>query len=131
VIALDTNVLVRLAMADDADQTRRAARLLTAARSADERLFVPDIVLCELAWVLARTYGLDRDGVAEVVRGFLDGPELAFRDATAISDALAALQKGDGDFADHLIAAAARAAGCEAVATFDRALQKLPGFRPA
>lgn len=127
-IALDTNVLVRIAVADDPGQTEQAVRLLERARASGERLFVPDIVLCELAWVLRALYGVDRTGIVAAVTALTEADELIFRDPDAIGDALAAQARGDGDFADHLIAATARAAGCDAVATFDKALQRLPGF---
>lgn len=127
-IAVDTNVLVRLAVDDDADQVRRARALLEKAREDEERLFVPDIVLCEVAWVLRGPYRMDRADVVEAIQLFLGAGELSFRDPDAISAALASQSRGDGDFADHLIAATARSAGCEAVATFDEDLLKLPGF---
>lgn len=127
-IALDTNVLVRLLVADDEEQTARAAALLARARQDDAPLYVTDIVLCEMAWVLARTYGFSRAALAEAFQGIADSPELVFRDATSVTQALSAHARGDGDFADHLIAATARAVGCEAVATFDGALLGLPGF---
>jgi predicted nucleic-acid-binding protein len=129
VIALDTNVLVRLAVADHEAQTAKAAGLLARAAADEEPLYVADIVLCELAWVLTRSFGFSRTAVAETIQGFLESPELTFRDATAITQALAAHERSEGDFADHLIAATARAAGCDAVVTFDKALQGLPGFR--
>jgi predicted nucleic-acid-binding protein len=127
-MALDTNVLVRIAVADDPGQTDQAVRLLERARASSEPLYVPDIVLCELAWVLRASYGFDRAGIFASMAALTEVDQLIFRDADAVSDALAAHARGDGDFADHLIAATARAAGCEAVATFDRTLQKLPGF---
>lgn len=45
---MDTNVLARFVLADDAGQHRRA----TAALEAEEDLFIPVTVLLELAWVL-------------------------------------------------------------------------------
>jgi predicted nucleic-acid-binding protein len=128
VIALDTNVLVRIVVADDPGQTEQAVRLLERARASGERLFVPDIVLCELAWVLRASYGLDRGAVVTAIAALAEADELSFRDPDAVGDAVAAMARGDGGFADHLIAATARAAGCDAVATFDEALQRLPGF---
>ncbi len=47
-IGVDTNVLARFVLADDAGQHRRAV----AALEADEDLFIPVTVLLELAWVL-------------------------------------------------------------------------------
>ena len=66
--------------------------------------------------------------MVETIGTLLDVEELAFRDPAAVAQALAAHTRGAGDFADHLIAATARAAGCEAVATFDKALHGQPGF---
>jgi predicted nucleic acid-binding protein len=48
VISVDTNVLARFVLADDAGQHRQAV----AALEADEDLFIPVTVLLELAWVL-------------------------------------------------------------------------------
>ena len=52
-IALDTNVLVRFLVEDDARQTAEAAALIKRVVDADGTLFVSDIVLCETVWVLA------------------------------------------------------------------------------
>jgi predicted nucleic-acid-binding protein len=130
VIGLDTNVLCRLAVGDDPDQAQRAADLLDRAAAANERLFVPDIVLCELAWVLQGPYAFTRADVVATIGTFLEVEELAFRDPASVTRALAAHARGAGDFADHLIAATALAAGCDAVATFDKALHGQPGFVP-
>lgn len=129
-IGLDTNVLLRVVLADDPDQTRRATALVERAAAAGETLHIPDIVLCELAWVLRRSAGFDRADVAEAIVELLSFREFAVRDPAIVREAAKAHARGDGDFADHLIAASARAAGCEAVATFDRTLHDLPGFVP-
>jgi predicted nucleic-acid-binding protein len=42
--------------------------------------------------------------------------------------ALGAFAAGAGGFTDYFIRAQAHAAGCDAVATFDRALLREPGF---
>lgn len=42
--------------------------------------------------------------------------------------ALNAYERGRADFADYLIREHARRAGCDNVATFDKALLKEPGF---
>lgn len=127
-IGLDTNVLLRVVLADEPEQTRRATALLERAAADGEALHVPDIVLCELAWVLRRTAGFDRSDVADAMVDLLSFREFAIRDPEAVRQAAELHARGAGDFADHLIAATARAAGCEAVATFDEKLQKLPGF---
>ena len=63
-IALDTNVLVRLALYDDEPQAKAAERLLVRARREQTELFVADVVLCEFVSVLARRVGMSRDEIA-------------------------------------------------------------------
>jgi predicted nucleic acid-binding protein len=58
VLTLDTNVIVRLLVGDDPRQTPIAERAFLEA-IATGGVYLPDVVLAEVAWVL-RGYGLDR-----------------------------------------------------------------------
>ena len=51
-LGIDTNVVVRLVVADDADQTRRARKLIEQALSREEPVPVSLQVLLECEWVL-------------------------------------------------------------------------------
>jgi len=128
VIALDTNVLVRFLVEDDEVQTAHATALIKRAVENDERLFVPDIVLCETAWVLGTRYKIPRREVAAVLRRLMGTRHLAFGSADLVVRALDAFAAGKGDFADYLIREQAAAAGCTTVATFDGDLLKETGF---
>jgi predicted nucleic-acid-binding protein len=123
-IALDTNVLVRFLVEDDKQQSARAARLIQSASGRDESLFVSDIVLCELVWVLSVSYKTRRAEIAATLGRLVQAKQLAFADAERFRRATDAYAAGGGDFADYLIREHARDAGCSAVATFDRTLHK-------
>ena len=127
-IALDTNVLVRFLVEDDEQQSRLAARLITAAIRRDDQLFISDIVLCETVWVLSSAYRLSRPEIAAALSGLLRARAVVFSSSDRLTRALEAYTKGKGDFADYLIREHARAAGAETVATFDRSLLKERGF---
>lgn len=127
-IALDTNVLARALVAFEGEQSRLAVDLLRRAAESGEQLYVSDVVVCELAWVLGSAYGFKWPQVAAAIRGLLGSSELTFRDAAALERAVSELEQGHGGLADHVIREQAVAAGCTAVATFDKALLKLPGF---
>lgn len=127
-IALDTNVLVRFVVADDAQQSARARALVERAESEGEALFVSDVVLCELVWVLQAAYRFPRAVVVQTLRRMLQARVLAFRDSTALGRATDAYASGKGDFADYVVREHARAAGCEKVVTFDAALLREPSF---
>ncbi len=121
-IALDTNVLVRLFTADDREQAARVVRLLDGLTKRRERAYVPDVVLCELVWVLERGYGHTRDEVTTALRAVLAAEQLALDAPERVVRATDAYRRGRGDFADYLIREQAKAKGCAHVATFDRKL---------
>lgn len=121
-IALDTNVLVRFLVQDDERQARRAKALVDRVARTDDRAFVSDIVLCELVWVLGRSYRFARAEIAAVLRRLVAARQLAFDSTDRVLRALTAYERGSGDFADYMLREQARSAGCSAIATFDRKL---------
>jgi predicted nucleic-acid-binding protein len=123
VIALDTNVLVRYLMQDDAVQSPLANRLIDAL-SADEPGFVPLVVVVELVLVLSSAYGLGRDQVAGALEGLLHTRELVVESAEIVAQALRIFSPSNADFADCLIERSAAAAGCVKTMTFDRGAAK-------
>jgi predicted nucleic-acid-binding protein len=127
-LALDTNVLVRFLVEDDEAQSARAAKLVSRAIRDGEQLFVADVVLCEVVWVLRASYRFGRAEIAAVLQRLLKAAHLTFSDSDPLKRAADAFVRGKGDFADYVIREQARAAGCERVATFDRALLKEEHF---
>ena len=128
-IALDTNVLVRLVLHDDEAQAKVAERLVVRARREQTHLFVADIVLCELVWVLTRRAGLARADIADAIDQLLVTELVVVSNAAIVDRTLTAYRYGKGDFADYLIREHALAADAHEVATFDRALKGENGFR--
>ena len=114
-IAVDTNVLVRLIVADDAVQGERAAGLF--ARTAE--VFIAKTVVLETAWVLRSAYGFPRQDVAAALRRVAGLPNVVIEDAEQVAVALD-LASRDVDVADALHVAACREAS--AFYTFDRRL---------
>ena len=113
-IALDTNVVVRVLTNDDPAQARRATRLLTR-----EEVFLPKTVVLESEWVLRHAYGLDRSVISRAFRKFLGLPTVSAEHSSAMDQALAWYDEGL-DLADALHLASAREAGATGFATFDR-----------
>lgn len=128
-IALDTNILVRLVLQDDEAQAKTVERLLVRARRDQTQLFLADIVLCEFVWVLTSRARLSRDDIATAIERLLGTELIVVNNVAAVDRALASYRSGKGDFADYLIREQAFAAGASEVATFDRALKGDGGFR--
>ena len=115
-IALDTNVVVRLLVDDDPGQTLRARKLLESRTT----LLLPTVLL-ETEWVLRGAYGIGRPAIAASLRKLLGLPNIALGNAAAVAHALAWFEAGL-DFADALHLALAGDA--EGFVTFDARLAK-------
>lgn len=118
-IARDTNVVVRFLTQDDPAQSARANALF-ARLSAAEPGFLCREVVVELVWVLERAYGLPRADIAAALDGLLAARELVVESADRTGLAVERYRQGGAGFSDHMIALAARDAGCRAVLSFDR-----------
>jgi predicted nucleic-acid-binding protein len=113
-IAVDTNVVVRLLVADDAAQARRAIALF--GRGA---VFIPVTVLLETEWVLRGAYELERTQISRLLHLLLGLPGVEVAEPEAVMRALQRHAEGL-DFADALHLALA--GDVESFATFDRQL---------
>ena len=125
-IALDTNVLVRFLVRDEARQAEEA-RALFASLAADNPGFVCREVAVELVWVLSRSYGTPRERVASILLELLATEGVVIENADDVADAAVGYADGRSDFADLMIVAAARRYGATPVYTFDRRAARVDG----
>jgi len=126
-IGLDTNVLVRYFMQDDAKQSAKANKLIESL-SADEPGFIPLIAVVELVWVLESCFQLRRDQVVQALDALLQTQELVVDRADQVMKALRVFKASTADFADCLIERGASSAGCSRTMTFDIAAAKTAGM---
>ena len=125
-IALDTNVLARFVVADDPAQSAAATTLIDSLSEAEPG-YVSREVLIELVWLLRSVYAMPRDAIGGVIDRLLRSSTLVVEADEDAVQALKSYQAGAGDFADLMILAAARRAGCETLYTFDRRLARQDG----
>ena len=125
--ALDTNVLVRFLVQDDAGQLATARRLMERCIAAQQPLFVPITVTLELEWVLRSNFKRPKDEVISVLSGLLSATELALESEGAVEVALASYAEGSADFSDCVHAALAVQAGHKPLWTFDKAAARVDG----
>jgi predicted nucleic-acid-binding protein len=118
-IGLDTNILVRVAIDDDPEQDQ-IARARVHALTTAEPGFVSQVVLVETWWVLTRTYRRSSAAVAGFISGLCASSAMVIENRDQVEEALEVVRERHADFADALIVAVARAAGCGGVETFDQ-----------
>jgi predicted nucleic-acid-binding protein len=126
--AVDTNFLVRYAVGDEPRQVRVVERILDECAATGEQVYIPVPVLCELLWVLERTYRQTKAEIVFTLEGLLGVALFQFEQYPAVHRALAQYQRGRAGLTDYLIGELAAQAGCRDTVTFDRGLQGAPGF---
>lgn len=109
--AVDTNVLVRYYLRDDAAQARLAERILSAGG-----VFVPKTVVLELEWVLRSVADQPAGKVLDCLAHLIALPGITIEDHEQIEMALRHCRDGV-DFADAVHHAASHA--CSEMLTFD------------
>lgn len=118
-IAVDTNVVVRLLTGDDVELTAAAKSLL-----ASEPIWIAKTVLLETGWVLRRLYGFDESAIRGAFGKLLGLKNVHAEDECDVAAALALTVQGL-EFADalHLSSRPAGAAFVSFDQSFVRAAQ--------
>jgi predicted nucleic-acid-binding protein len=120
--AVDTNVLVRLLVRDDAAQTSAAEAFV------ENGAWVSQLVLAETLWVLDAVYERTSAQIATAVDLLLDHKQLTLQDADVVASALGQFRERPSlSFSDCLVLEIARKAGHIPLGTFDKRLGKLSG----
>lgn len=128
-IGIDTNVIVRLLVMDDARQADLATRYIKKHCSTESPALISHIVLVEVAWVLEDVYEYKRAQIATAIEALMTTAQLKSHDPSAVIAALERFRSTAADFADCLLGVTNIAAGCEYTVSFDRKASKMPEFR--
>jgi len=115
-IAVDTNLLVRILTNDDPIQARRALKILK-----NDEIFIPKTVLLETEWVLRHAYEIGRSNIIIGFQKLIGLPNVNVEDPDGIYQAIS-WYENKFDFADALHLASSRR--CISFATFDSSFIK-------
>jgi len=141
-IAVDTNVLLRYLLDDDAGQSKKASSII----AGNSNILITDIVLTETIWTLkGKKYNLDKESIIKVINTLFSEPNIIFEDGQTVWRALndykqaktikVGNKRKEADFPDALIINKALYVAntlnetLDGVYTFDLALQALPRIR--
>lgn len=120
-VLLDTNVVIRHLTGDPPAMARRATKLL----ATETELVLADLVLAECVYVLESFYEVERSRVAELMRAALAVPSIA-SDSELLLRALEIYELDRLDFAEAYLVAAAEFTGVKSIASFDKAIDRVP-----
>jgi predicted nucleic-acid-binding protein len=128
VIGLDTNLVVRYLAQDDPVQSAKATQIFERRLTEEEPGFVSLVTMVETVWVLDKVYGLSSGEIAQAVERMLQANTLLVQNEQEVFTAMIALKSGQGSFADALVGALGKWAGCGSTLTFDKKAGRLEGF---
>jgi len=121
-LAIDTNVLVRIATRDDAAQVASADSFI------EPGAWVSILALAEAVWVLRTKYQRSPVGLVEAIEMFLQHESLVLEHSDAVAAALDLFRSRPKlGFSDCLMLELARKAGHLPFGTFDRGLGSVAG----
>ena len=115
-IAIDTNILVRILTNDDPIQARRAVKILQS-----DDVFIPKTVILETQWVLHHAYAINKAYIISSFQKLLGLSNIFPENSETVTQAISWYEQGL-DFADALHLASSR--GSDKFATFDAAFTK-------
>jgi predicted nucleic-acid-binding protein len=125
---VDSNVLIRFLVRDEATQSEGARRLFRRAEAGECELNITPWIAAEVVYALSSVYRFDRKRITLVLREMCTEVGITVADKEVVLDALARFAAKTVDFADALIAAQSSALKIPP-ASFDRDLDKFPDIK--
>ena len=126
---LDTNVVLRYLLQDDAQQTPLANRIVDEILSERNPGFINLATVLEIVWVLRSLLKRTPSQIATHLEQLLAADSLEVQNEQQVFDAAFALKRGMGEFEDALIGALNAWAGCPHTLTFDKRALRMPYFQ--
>ena len=125
-IALDTNVIIRFLVSEDAAQAE-AARVLMERLTFDNQGFICREVIIEVVWVLERSYRFTRTQIADVLIELIATDSLVVEAADDVARAAFTYRQGGVGFSDLMILSSSKRSEAVPLYSFDRKLSRVEG----
>lgn len=128
-IGLDTNILLRYLLQDDAAQSPAVNRLFEQELSEESPGCISLVTILEIVWVMRGKLRLTAADIVQHLDWILNADVLVVQNRQEVFQAMTALEDGTGEFEDALIGALNQWSGCTESVTFDQKAARLPYFR--
>lgn len=118
---VDANILVRHLTGDPPTMAKRATAFL----ASQPELYLADLVVAETVYVLESFYKASRDVVATAMRSLVAMRSMLTVDPALLLRAIEVYEVDRLDFAEAYLVACAESTGVGAVASFDKAVDRV------
>lgn len=128
-IFLDSNIFLRHLLQDIPDQSSAASELIAKVETGEIQAHTFITAITEVVFTLERTYRVRKPDVADNIRALLQLPGLRLPLKRDINRACDLYVDRNVSFADALHAVQLERLGIDAVASYDRDFDRIPGVR--
>ncbi len=126
---IDANIILRYLTNDVQDQAERAGELLTKVEAGSEEVFLPDIILADIIWVLEGYYKQSREQIREWITTILSMQGLRFSDKSVALDALDIYVDLGIDWSDAFVTGQMINHGIMEIYSFDRHFDRIGAIK--
>lgn len=124
-IGLDTNVVIRYLLQDDPKHSKLANHIIEKAIENGVSLWISQITLCEMVWVLESCYNITKKELLLVLKQLLQTQEIQIEQDNITRQALRDFESYEGVyFSDCLIGKQNSFNNCSCTYTFDKKAAK-------
>jgi predicted nucleic-acid-binding protein len=126
---IDANTILRWLLNDDHRKSGAFERILQNAMHRKDELFVADVTIAEIIWVLESHYELSKNLIVQSMRSLLSCQEVLFENRERLFDAVTIYENHSVDYIDAYLAALGKTMNVHAILSYDRDFDKIPGIR--
>ena len=125
---IDANVILRYLTNDVPDQAKQAEELLKRVEAGTENVFLPDIILADIIWILDGYYKQTREDIREWITTILSLQGLTFSDKDMALNALDIYVDNKIDWSDAFTASQMLQRGITEIYSFDKHFNRIEGI---
>ena len=125
---LDANIVLRFLTNDLLEKADRCAKLLILIEAGSEEVWLPDLVLADIVWILEKFYNQSKKRIQELLIPILELHGLRYTNKKVAKDALRLYVEKNLDWTDAFVAAQMLAQKKIEIYSYDRDFDKIEGI---
>lgn len=125
---IDANIILRYLTNDVPDQAKQAEELLKRVEEGKEDIFLPDIILADIIWILEGYYKQPREDIREWITAILSMQGLTFSDKDIALNALDIYMDKRIDWSDAFTASQMLQREITEIYSFDKLFDRIDGI---
>ncbi len=125
----DTYIFIRFLTDDPVIQAQKSKRFLDQVTVGKYELFVCDLIIAEIIYVLESIYDLDRSSIVEKILAIAEIDNTVIENRSIILRALDLYEEKNIDFIDAYLASHSIKNNCNTIITFDKDFKKIDSIK--